>query len=141
MQHQRRQCHFHRLSSCTLTSKQHLVSRKMGEDWTTRCGVVLDMYFKIGRKHEESFSSFELRGTRAHNELKRVMTALLKEDAKEVAKENFKYDESKKTIKEGQLEEHIVDAVSKVEEQGMPSIVGGWQFLKNSNLFCNLSFF
>ena len=63
--------------------------RRAGVNEIQEIGAVIDKYFRIKRKHEETIASYELREFHAHEELSRIMTALNKQQAKADAEVAF----------------------------------------------------
>ena len=112
------------------------------EYFKTRAGVneiqeiggVIDKYFRIERKQEETIGSYELREVRAHEELARIMTALNKQQARADAEAAFVAAPAGQGVAtpEVQRAAFVQAAVDAVNRQEMPSIFRGWMFLKNS---------
>lgn len=112
------------------------------EYFKTRAGVneiqeiggVIDKYFRIERKQEETIGSYELREVRAHEELARIMTALNNQQARADAEAAFVAAPAGQGVAtpEVQRAAFVQAAVDAVNRQEMPSIFRGWMFLKNS---------
>lgn len=101
-------------------------------------GTVLDKYFKVARRNEETFPSFEVRENHAHGELSRVLTALEKQDAHEEAKLSFVEARGPHAEERAaQLEQHIQRTVSGVQKVETPQILRGWHVLRQSGLSIN----
>jgi len=97
-------------------------------------GGVIDKYFRIERKQEETIGSYELRKVRAHEELSRIMTALNKQQARSDAEGTFILVPPGVGVDppDAQRARHVQAAVYAVVKQEMPSIFRGWMCLKNS---------